>query len=185
MIYYLLDTSALGHIYTRENPRLTELLEYIFLQRIRGRAFLYLPNFCVPEIFNIFARNRYRKRIINDSQYENLRTAFRDHIRNRKTLYSYDLNRYHNINTDIIFTAEHTTAPLRPSRRAGIEASKCSLSALDILIIAMGIELKHVHSGNDVYLVTNDERLSNVCNKIKSAPKAFYLEMTYKKDLPK
>lgn len=195
MIYYLLDASALLLWYDKVHY-LNSRLDYMYKQYIKHQAFFYLPNFCIVEVFNMFARLYYRdKTIATRKQYLDLCGLFKGQIRRGKTFYSCSLNRYHIINTDQIYQLEHTTPPLEPSReerekaektRQQIQWSKYFLNSFDILIIAMGIELKKIHGGNnEVYIITNDERLAEVCNAVEVAPKAIYIKKTPINDLPK
>ena len=95
------------------------------------------------------------------------------------------MHRYHNYNADLIYQAEHTIRPLDPLADKAPK-SKCSLSGLDILVIAMEMELKRIHPKNQVYVVTNDERLAKIANSNPSQyVPAIYLEKTDPKNLPK
>ena len=157
----------------------------MYIQKLKGDAFFYFPNFCVVEVFNAFARWRYRENKINDKAYKDYLGGFKGEIRNRKNLYCYNLHRYHNYNADLIYQAEHTIRPLDPLVD-NAPKSKCSLSGLDILVIAMGMELKRIHPKDQVYVVTNDERMAKVANSdpAQYVP-AIYLEKTDPKNLPK
>lgn len=154
----------------------------MYIQKLKGDAFFYFPNFCVVEVFNALARLRHRENKIDDKSYNSYVAAFKGEIRSRKTLYCYNLHRYHNYNADQIYQAEHTLQPLVPSQ--SVPKGKCSLSGLDILVIAMGIELKRIHPKDKVFVVTNDERLAMVANSDPKFVNAIYLSKTSIAQLP-
>jgi len=149
MVYYLVDASAF--IYAMENRRKLKL--NIFQERAEGRAFLYLPQFCVAEVLNAYARLHYRDKTMNDEQYRAWRKKFMDSLEDRTILYPYELQERHLANADAIYEYSHQ----QPLGR-----NQTPLSAFDILIIAMAMELKRVHRPNPVVLLTRDGRLEQV-----------------------
>lgn len=151
MKYYLLDASAF--VYAIEN--LDKLKNNFFIEKANGSAFLYIPQFCIPEVFNTFARFFYRDKKIGGDQYTKWRNEFTKLVKDRRILYCYDLHRYHNLNTNKVYRIEHST-PYGNGEGA--------LSSFDILVIAMGIELKHLHSPNEVSILTRDKRLHRISN---------------------
>ena len=89
MTYYLIDTSAF--IYAIEN--LDKIKRNFFLEKADGSAFLYMPQFCVPEVFNTFARFFYRNKRIGGQRYTKWRNEFIKTIQNRRNLGSDLANR--------------------------------------------------------------------------------------------
>jgi len=156
MTYCLLDASALVLFYQQANAR----LEQIFRHKAENKAFIYLPQFCVPEVFNTFARLRFREKRIDEQQYTEYRDIFSQHISNRKILYCYDLHRYHNLNAHEIFEIEHTV-PYNGTK---------AMSTFDILIIAMDMELMKVHPPKQVVIVTGDKRIAMICRSSDRFP---------------
>ena len=172
MNYYLLDASALVLRYDRI-AGVSDIIDELYIQQLKGEAFFYIPNFCITETFNTFAKFYFREKKITRTEYNKYLRKFREHIRFRKSIYPYALNRYHNYIADEILPIEHKTKPLK--------GNKSHLSTFDILIIAMGIELKNIHIKDNVYIITRDERLANVSNsKLKlpkaKLPKAIYIQ---------
>ncbi len=191
MITYLLDTSVLVEF---NRPSITYDSEYesnhskeicatLLAQKFKNKAILYVPSFCIAEVKNTYAKWHYRENKFSCSgQFATCVRTFCNQISNRKIFYSYDLNRYHNINCDDIVEIEHTEQTeytitgLPPGsdyetveeklfkRNPRDRVGKYYLSSFDILIIAMGIELKRTH-GREVHLVTNDKRLSLIASK--------------------
>lgn len=202
--YYLFDSSAALHFYIpHPNPKVKDTLAYLLSQKISGNAFFYIPIFCIAEIFNTLAKHHYRTQEINKSDYDDAVKKLKDHIRNRQFFYPYSMDRYHNLNTDVIFPVEHTTdteftvTGLPPTTTAGdlnIELAsrnqhdhvgRYHLSTLDITIIAMGIELRRVHDKNFA-LISKDKRLIKICDAIPSAsrpPKTFLLQEATQRDI--
>lgn len=151
MKYYLIDTSAF--VYAIEN--LDKIKNNFFMEKANGAAFLYMPQFCIPEVFNTFARFFYRDKKIGGELYTKWRGEFIKAIKDRRIIYCYDLHRYHNLNTQKIYKLEHTIP---------YSAKEDALSTFDILIIAMGIELKKIHPSNDISILTRDGRLHRISN---------------------
>ncbi len=158
MKYYLIDTSAF--VYAIENAGKTKL--DFFQEKALGQAFLYIPQFCITEVLNTFAKycfRDYKNGKLDEKIYNEWRGNFIKAVHDRNLLYAYDLHRYHNINSDKIFKEEHTTP---------IGKKEGYLSSLDILIIAMGIELCYIHGKENVTILTRDGRLNRIGNKFLS-----------------
>lgn len=165
MKYYLIDTSAF--VYAIEY--LDRIKRNFFVEKAAGQAFLYIPQFCVPEVFNTFARFFYRDKKILGDKYTKWRSEFTKSIHDRRLIYCYDLHRYHNLNTHRVFRLEHTL-PYNETN------GKNAMSTLDILVVAMGIELKHLHSPNEVVVLSRDRRLIGICNADKDFARAEWFE---------
>jgi hypothetical protein len=152
MKYYLIDTSA--YIYAViQIGKSAELKHDFFVEKAAGNAFLYMPQFCIAEVLNTFARFLFRDKKIGAELYNKWRNHFIDQIHNRKVIYAYDLHRYHILNADAIYRAEQKTR---------ISKKEKYMSTFDILIIAMAIELKKIHANDQVILLTRDGRLRRI-----------------------
>lgn len=212
MINYLFDASVIAEFYrpkksypNKEAYRANRVLvEHITKQKKEDKAVLFIPSFCIAEVRNVLAKWRFRRKDYFKSQehYETVFGTFISHVHDRKFFYSYDLNRYHNINTSLITKIEHTTDTEFQKARlpvgTDIEAvlaklreenpndyiGKYYLSGLDILIIAMGIELKRI-TGEEVNLLTKDKRLFTIASKREEFPKPFYWRTLKPQNLPK
>ena len=153
MKYYLIDASA--YIYTVQNLELTKI--NFFSEKTNQEAFLYLPQFCVTEVLNAFARFYFKEKTIQANTYTEWRNDFIKSIRNRSLFYIYDLHRYHNLNADKIYRIEQTT-PLSQKEHY--------LTSFDILIIAMAMELKKIHYPNPVMILSRDGRLIRIAKLV-------------------
>ena len=161
MLTYLFDASAAVELYRRDNSKARKAAEYIVAQRkLHGQATLYIPNFCVVEVFNTFARKHFRDRELDEKGYESSLKRFIDDVHWGKTLYSYELNRYHIIAADEIIPIEH---------RVASEHDRDHLSTFDILVIAMACELAYVGQAEDTFLVTCDRRIKRVVGQLNAA----------------
>jgi hypothetical protein len=118
VIHYLIDASVAADFYRpRESfPKSTyikhrQLKEHITKQRLSGDAMIFIPAFCIPEVFNTFAKWWYRRNSVFGSQrsYEGAWNLFASHVHDRKFFYSYDLTRYHNLNCHEVSLVEHKT----------------------------------------------------------------------------
>jgi len=159
MFTYLFDASAAVELYAPRTPKLEKAVRFIVEQKaVHNQAMLYIPNFCVVEVSNALARRHFKDRTLDRSQYVNALMRFRDDVHWGKTLYSYELSRYHVIGADEIIPIEHHVAP---------EHERDHLSTFDILIIAMASELAFVGKPEDTFLVTCDRRIQKVVAQFK------------------
>jgi hypothetical protein len=210
VIHYLIDASVAVDFYRPRNSftppiffKHRALKRHITNQRYSRQAVIFIPAFCVAEVFNTFAKWWIRQRAVfrSQQQYENARQLFISHVHDRKFFYSCDLTRYHNLNCHEVFPVEHTTetefqvtglptttswADLNKKLQetdAKDSVSKHYVSAFDILIIAMGMELQAIH-GERVYLLTKDARLALVASQKPDFPKPLYWPNLSVSDLP-
>jgi hypothetical protein len=159
---YLFDASAAVDIYNPRNRRVEKVLNFILDQRIRHKkAILYIPEFCIVEVFNALAKMRFKEKAgkrLSDETYRECLERFRRDVHWASLLYPYPLNRYHMLGADEIIPIEQNT----PS-----ETDWDHLSTFDILLIAMACELAYVGDPKDVFLVTCDARVKRVCDSFK------------------
>jgi len=201
--FFLVDASAAIHFYLPRKPALSEILTFLYSQKLAGKAVLFIPSFCIAEVKNYFAQEFYRKKRLKQTEYELFVSKFIEHVHNRTVFYSYDLSRYHNLNIDDVLKYEHTIDtefnlsevahdPTRsPSEEAELirEALRRKghkdnigayhLSTYDQLIVSMGIELNRLNPAC-VHIVTDDRRLAQICNEGKKSertkfPPAHYI----------
>ena len=109
--YYLLDSSAFCRLVDPADVHKNSL--YSIISNFNNDCFYYIPQFCIAEIFNTFARWHYAENKITFEKHKELCEFFKILIRSRFFLYPYDLHRYHNLNCDKIYKVEHTTPALR------------------------------------------------------------------------
>jgi len=156
---YLFDASAAVELYAPRSSKIEKAVQFIVDQkRTHKQAALYIPNFRVVEVFNALARRHFKDGALDRAQYESSLKRFRDDVHWGRTLYSYDLNRYHVIGADEIIPIEHHVAS---------EHERDHLSTFDILIIAMACELAYVGRPEDTFLVTCDRRILKVVDQFK------------------
>jgi len=213
MISYLIDASVVVEFYKpkasfrtlREYKHSLDLRKYVTQQKLTKKAVIFIPSFCIAEVRNTLAKWYFRGRNVFRSKqhYESAFRNFISHVRDRKFFYSYDLNRYHNLNTSTIAELEHTTntefdatgLPIGTDSKS-INENLCQknpydhigryyLSTLDILIIAMGMELKRI-TGKETHLLTSDKRLNLISSKRpKEFPRSCYWPELKISELPK
>jgi predicted nucleic acid-binding protein len=166
MLTYLFDASAAVEIYLPHTRQNETHVNYILEQKtLHRKAAIFIPNICIAEVFNTFARKRFKPRVpregINQEDYKKVLEQFRDDVHWGKALYPYDVNRYHIIAADKIILAEQNLA----SRQDKYD----HLSTFDILIIAMACELAYMGQRDETFLVTCDKRMSRVCEMLRSS----------------
>ncbi|MGA7341083.1 MAG: hypothetical protein WBE72_21520 [Terracidiphilus sp.] len=158
---YLFDASAAVEIYLPRNERVAKTIQFIQTQKRLHKAKLFIPNICIAEVFNTFAKRRFRAErqqdVIDEPSYKRHLSNFRDNIHWGRTLYPYDLNRYHIIAADKIIPVEHQIATSRGGDY---------LSTFDILVIAMACELAYTHEFEETFLVTCDRRMKDVTDAL-------------------
>jgi len=212
VINYLFDASVAIEFYKpkatysskEEYERSRDIRIYVSKQKIENDAMLFIPSFCIAEVRNILAKWYFRYKGIFRSQehYKTVFNTFISHVRDRNFFYSYDLNRYHNLNTTLVTEIEHQTntefdASCLPvntdksiiekklkEKNPNDHIGRYYLSTFDILIIAMGMELKKI-TGEEVYLLTKDERLALISSKQDEFPKPLYWSKLQVENLPK
>lgn len=168
MIYYLLDASVVVLEY---DPRCSHLAKDNMTKLIESgkkkEAVLFLPDFCVVEAFNTLAKWFWSpddKRFATEKQYRGAYEQLERSVKRRGLYYAYDLHRYHVLNCDEIFKAEHTSPREEDRRHPG---SFHRLSSFDILIIAMGMELTRIHAEQSVWIVSGDHRLVEIARQLQ------------------
>jgi len=163
MLTYLFDTSAVVHNYVEGDKSIRKAVKHILEQKtLHKKASLFIPNICIAEVFNALARRRFNPKgddqPLDHETYKRHLGKFRKHIHWGRTLYPYDVNRYHIVGVDNIIPVEHTLA--REHRRD-------HLSAFDILVIAMACELAYIGKREDTFLVTCDKRMKQVVDEMR------------------
>ncbi|MCD5390306.1 hypothetical protein LR007_00290 [candidate division NPL-UPA2 bacterium] len=210
MIKYLIDASAICEFYRPKATfhsyddcrRSLSLKKHITQQKITNKAIIFIPSFCVAGVCNTLAKWHLRNGILTEPQYKTFFYTFISDVHDRKFFYSCDLNRYHNINTTEVTNIEHSThtefdvtgLPIGTDKDTLNEklkendprdhCGKYYLSTFDVLIIAMGMELKRIH-GTEIHLLTKDKRLALISSKKPDIfPKPYYWPELKVSDLP-
>jgi hypothetical protein len=183
--YLLLDANVVAGYYLPRSSnsliheRMTQLVNML---KKRGRTpkpfVLFLPNFCIVEVFNIFRKYRFgkwnRKVISNGGtitkqEYDRVYRQFQKDIHNGKLFYHYELSRYHLLNTALIGPIDNYYAYQR--QRGKKKANPSPMSTFDSLIIGIGIELVRLHGQENVLLLTDDDRIYQMLQRASTIPK--------------
>ncbi|MBN1916971.1 MAG: hypothetical protein JW889_03595 [Verrucomicrobia bacterium] len=148
----------------------------MIIESVRSGAtdhFLYIPNFCIAEVFGVFAKYAFcrwsMKGTIDGRVYESLRSQFQKDIHNAALLYHYELARYHVLAIGMVAPIDYY---FQVTRRRKTKSKPKPAGAFDQLIVAMGIHLTKIHGPGNVVIITADHRLSKVverCRKLVSA----------------
>ncbi len=165
MLTYLFDASAAVEIYVPRNEQTKRAVRYILEQKnTYNHAVLFIPSICIAEVFNTLARKHFKPRDQNDAldreNYQKHLGRFREHVHWGRTLYPYDVSRYHIIAADKIIPVEHDLAS---------KDERDHLSTFDILVIAMACELAYIGRPEDTFLVTCDHRMKRVFEELKKS----------------
>lgn len=172
--FILLDTNLVAGYYlprSMRSKKAVERIENIFDAKRSGAAdiFLYLPNFCVAEVFSVFMKhsygkwNRRLKSTIDTRVYKSLVNQLQDDIHNGKFIYHYELSRYHVLGINLVAPVDHYFRVNRGKKR-----QVAPMGTFDHLIIAMGIHLVKIHGAENVAIVSADDRLTNILAKCRA-----------------
>lgn len=169
-MYFLVDANLTAGYYLptslnseKEKNRIKSAFSYI--KRNRSNHFIYIPNFCIAETFNVFAKYSFgkwnyhlkKKKTIDTRAYNSIVKKFEKDIHNGSFLYHYELNRYHLLNAGFVSPIDHH---YRYSK--GVKYRVKPMSTFDHLIIAMGMELVNIHGKDNVCVLSSDNRLINI-----------------------
>lgn len=176
-MYLLLDANIAAAYYLprsidskKARSRIENLLNSI---RSGGtKHFLYIPNFCVAEVFSVFAKHAFgrlnphvkNKGTIDKRVYASLCKQFARDIHNGRFFYHYELSRYHILGIDLVAPIDHYYKISK-----GFEKRHIPAGTFDHLIISMGIHLAHIHGSNEVCIVSTDDRLIKILEKCRSS----------------
>lgn len=174
MRYFLLDANVLVAYYCKadEDGALRRRAADLVAARADGEAFLYVPNFCVAETLRAFAKKCWQEKLFGNTHqdareaFDSFRKALLDDVVDGKILYSYELSRRHIKLTDRIYELSS-----RLSFRSGSVPS-----TFDVLLIAMGCDLMRIHGEDNLFIVTAERPIVDVCFEArKELPQAINL----------
>lgn len=175
-MYFLIDANITAAYYlprSAKSKKVRNRIQVIF-DSLRTKSFphfFYIPNFCIAEVFGVFAKHcfgRWNPHIrhigtIDSRCYKKLIEQFEKDIHNGKFLYHYELSRYHILAVDLVAPIDHY---FKISKARGKPV--VPMGTFDHLIIAMGIHLAHIHGKDNVCILSADDRLTNILKKCKT-----------------
>ena len=176
-MYLLLDANvAAGYYLPRslDSRRARSRIQMI-LDSTRSQAstnVLYIPNFCIAEVFSVFAKHAFgkwnrhvkkKKGTIDKRVYRSLVRQFGSDIHNGAFLNQYELSRYHILGIDLVAPVDHHYQISRGTKRNHSPAG-----TFDHLIISMGIQLAHLHGPTNVAIVTADRRIGRILDRCRN-----------------
>ncbi|HJV21836.1 MAG TPA: hypothetical protein VJ570_04015 [Holophagaceae bacterium] len=136
---------------------------------------LLVANFCIAEVFSVFEKYRWGAKWnphvkrsnfkLSQTDFESARRNFRAAIHNGSKIVQVELNRYHVLCVDLISTINHAYQINRPPKSA---RRVVPASTYDMLLLAMGIWLTHVHGRENLTIVTGDNRITDVVGRARS-----------------
>lgn len=133
-----------------------------------------IPNFCIAEVFAVFEKYRWgstwNKQVksthtLTAKEFNASRAAFRASIHNGSGILQVDLNRYHILAVDLVSPVNNA---YKIKRDRGKKKNVNPAKTYDMLIVAIGIWLKHQFGDAAFTVVTGDERLAAVVERAKS-----------------
>lgn len=167
---FLLDANVLVDYYLRQEPKIIETMRELRKKRYEGKCLLFIPNFCVAEVFSTFARNIYSKamsgKFVKDAKEIFIDEVSRDYEYKRYQYYCHiELNRYHLLHAHLVYkpTWEYVYKN-RNNYRDKKGNLKPPPSTFDLLVIAQGIEMTSLYSDEEFALLTSDAWMIDICN---------------------
>jgi hypothetical protein len=178
-MYVLLDSNVTAGYYlprSLDSRKAQRRIENILLSIRSGKSdhFLYIPNFCIAEVFSVFMKHAFGKwnrqvikkgGTIEKRVYQKLVDQFQEDIHNGKFIYHLELNRYHILGINLVAPIDHYYRLSKGKENL----SPCG--TFDHLILSMGITLSHIHGRNNVCIVSADDRLTDLLSKCSSLNK--------------
>jgi len=177
-MYFLLDSNVVAGYYlpkSLNSKKARKRIELIlnFIREDKKDNFLYIPNFCVAEVFSVFMKYTYSawnrhvktKGTIDARIYNSLVNQFQSDIHNGKFFYHLELTRYHVLGINLVAPIDHY---YQISRKTDKKKRIVPMGTFDHLIISMGINLAHIHGPDNVCIISADDRLTNILDKCKS-----------------
>jgi len=176
-VYLLLDANVTAGYYlprSLDSRRARGRIRVIF-DSTRSHAsspVLYIPNFCVAEVFSVFAKHAFgkwnrhvkkKKGTIDKRVYKSLVRQFGSDIHNGAFLNQYELSRYHILGIDLVAPVDHHYQISR-----GTKKNHKPAGTFDHLIISMGIQLAHLHGPANVAIVTADRRIGRIVDRCRN-----------------
>ena len=185
--FCLLDANVVAGYYLPESlsdlkaqKRIKSLMDAV-RKNACPEVFLYIPNFCIAEVFAVFARYhwaRWAKRVkkvfprkMRCDRYQKICQSFHKDIHNGAIIQQVELNRYHVLATDLISPVDAYYQFYR-HRPGGAKHRKAMMSGADHLIVGMGIYLAKIHGRHNFAILTADYRLANIVERATSMNKA-------------
>ena len=179
-MYVLLDSNVTAGYYlprSLHSTKAAQRIEAIFdsVRSGESKHFFYIPNFCIAEVFSVFMKHAFGgwnpqvqgKGKLDSRVYGSLVKQFQKDIHNGRFLYHYELNRYHILGINLVAPVDHHFRISRGKKRRVVP-----MGTFDHLIISMGIHLAHIHTPEQVCILTADDRLSDIARKCKGPIKA-------------
>jgi predicted nucleic acid-binding protein len=167
---YLLDANVLIDYYIDRCPSVIRFVDNIKAERETGECLIYVPNICIAEVFSVFSRTYfYKQEGANESEYREKKWSFindisRDYKYKRFQHFTHlELNRYHMIHAHLVYQPAYEY--LRSAHKNGVHVKDGRPqfpSAIDLLVIAQGIEMTGLYSDEEFSLVTADKLISEL-----------------------
>lgn len=174
--YILLDTNVLLNYYYNENEDVTRIMN-LLTTNLSKSVTLFMPNFCTAEFFKILSSECFYKKSLSTEKFCKLKQNFindisRDYKFNRLQKYvTVDLNHYHLFNAHLVY--EPAMEYMRtyhedPYFKKNPQAKKY-ISTFDLLVIAQGIELGHIHGYENFCILTSDQLMYDIVAHLRKA----------------
>lgn len=171
---FLLDTNVLVGYYLKQNPSVMDVVGYLKKLREGGACLLFIPNFCIAEVFSTFSKLCYY-RDISEKEFKEAKENFindvsRDDEYKRYQYYNhYELNRYHLFDAHMVYQPfwEYVVRSHIEGKHKTKEGYRKFPSSFDLLTIAQGIELTMLYSDEDFAILTSDQFIIDICNYLR------------------
>ncbi|MFH1309077.1 MAG: hypothetical protein ABIH85_00165 [Candidatus Omnitrophota bacterium] len=133
----------------------------------------YVPNIILAELKKYYSEKIIKQKSNNIKEYKKKIgevISLVEYASNKSNgscfnfFHNIDINRHHIINVCTVCEKENITPPTPHWKKSPITQKKeKNLSYADILLLAISIELRHIHR-DKVFILSNDERIYDVAN---------------------
>jgi|YNPBryBLVA2012_1023415.scaffolds.fasta_scaffold00443_10 hypothetical protein len=164
MKHILLDTNVLVNYYERGSK--SAFMRLLHQNAQQHRALLHISNVCIAEVFKIFASHCFCEKTITPDTYWRIKEQFsRDVTRSFRyaapqLYHEFRLTAYHIVHADLVF--RRAMEYLQAHDRDGACTPGKHISTMDLLLIAQGIEMNHLHGDDNVMVLTGDKLLYDI-----------------------
>ncbi|MBI5241247.1 MAG: hypothetical protein HY926_12315 [Elusimicrobia bacterium] len=159
--HYLIDASALVPFFLPEAGKPRAAITRLLRLRDKGRANLYVPNFCMAECSRAIAELTCKEDAASDDSvgvYRGIMDELVDLVSRRRQglIRSLELRRPHLVDIETIYIAQWRNPPRDP---------KQALSGVDGLVLAMAKRLMEEYDREHVRVVTARAAVARMCRE--------------------
>ncbi|OIO01165.1 hypothetical protein COY52_07165 [Candidatus Desantisbacteria bacterium CG_4_10_14_0_8_um_filter_48_22] len=188
--FFLLDANVIVDYYLGRHE-VQRVFNDLLRRRQEGRCLIFIPDFCISEIFSTFAKKCYYEKDardrISEQQFRKAKWDFiddtsRDLEYKRAQPYTHvELSQNHLINAHLVYQPAWDFVKKEHVRKKLVrkDGTYKFPSTFDLLVIAQGVEMAKLYSDEDFVILTSDEVMLEICRHLRNlrhADKVSYIK---------